>query len=368
VAARTGDIIEELPDLDVSRVKQTIGRYEVASGASLPVVDAPTEWERATKPGASFLVLVEDNPVNRVHGIPLWGAMPIRRRRSAADQVQLDLITGEGYLGSRYVGDESFAGVGQNAIFQALVESYIVEGAGGRPGIPIRVQVLDDGDGKERDREYFDQDDKTIYSVFQDLMGVSDGPEWTIGWEWQTSPERLTMVLYVGTRIGSSPVAGLQPAALFGMPGNVSAFDLTEDFGAGRGSNDVIATSSGEGDLRPQSEPARFDDDPDRPTFEYRFSPSTSIVNVETLNEHAAKALNGMKSGVTTLELTAAVEDAPRLGVAWGLGDDVAFDLKAPSLPSGKSGTARVAGWERTLGGVEYVKPILALASGGSDG
>ena len=371
VEARTGNLIADLPDLECDEVSQTLGRYEVAS-AALPVTlsDAPADWERATRKGSTALILLEDNPLDPAHGIPLWGGLITRRRRGSGSTVLLDLITAEGYLDRRFTGDETFAAVDQNTIVETLIDTYIADGV--TPGLPIRVEVVGDP-GQTRDRTYFDYDDKTIYAILRDLAGVISGPEWTIGWEWQTGPERLTPVLYVGDRVGSSPLAGLAPAATFDMPGCVSSFELLEDYGRDTGANDVMAVSSGEGDLRPQS-PRQTDFTDDlMPAYEYRWTPSTSITEVDTLTAHAEERLPIMANGTTGLSLSASVEAAPRLGVDWFIGDDVGYDVGglaadgvelAPQFPGGIRGVARCAGWSRTLGVNPMVTPVLVSSDG----
>src|SRR5262245_23343184 len=99
VEARTGNIIADLPLLTCPKVPQSLTRYETTT-ATLPadIVHAPGDWVRATRKGAAFLILLEDNPLDPSHGRPIWGGLVNRRRRSETDEVKLDLITAEGYL------------------------------------------------------------------------------------------------------------------------------------------------------------------------------------------------------------------------------------------------------------------------------
>jgi hypothetical protein len=368
VAARDGGVISDLPDLAVDTVKQTIGRYETAQG-SLPVSlsSEATDWQRATKPYASFLVLCDDNPSDPTHGVPLWGGM-VTRRRLKGDKVEVDLASAEVYATRRYVGTETFTGVDQNLIAKYLVENYLLEGANGKQGIPIRVAIVGSA-GPTHDRHYLDQDDKTLYSLLQDLSGIQDGIEWTMGFEWQYSPERLTLVFYVGSRIGTSPLPGLAPAATFETPGNASDIEMLDDYGVNAGANDVMATSSGQGTARPQSSRAIVVD-ADRPTVETRFSPSTSINDVARLDDYASRAVAAIGQGTKALAFSASVEKAPRLGIQWSIGDDIGFEIPegtVPTFPQGLKGSARAYGWERTLTGVEKITPILVSDSGAFD-
>jgi hypothetical protein len=212
--------------------------------------------------------------------------------------------------------------------------------------------------------------DKTVYSALQDLMGVQGGPEWYVGWEWQTSPERITPVLYVGDRIGTAVTPGMGANATFEMPGPVSSFHMFEDFSNGKGANTIMAVSSGQGTSRPQSTLAIFAD-PNRPTVEFRWTPSTSISDTATLNAYANAALNQIEQGSVTLSMSAAVADpgCPQLGVDWALGDDIGYSIggldgngndTVPAFPGGISGTGRAIGYTLTLSETSMITPVLA--------
>lgn len=407
-AALDGAVLADLPKLDVPRVKKIIGRYEPAT-ATLPLVGrgVPENWERVLTGGASCFHLLRENPDDPAHGIPVWGGMIMDDPLTEADRVDFSLQTIEGYFDRRYVGDELYTNIGQNLIVKDLVEKYAA--AGPNDGIPIRVVIVNGGNGKIRTREYKDADDKSLYSVLSDLMGVIDGPEWTVGWEWKSGPERITPVLYVGDRIGSAVTAGLGPAAVFEMPGAVTSFQRHRSYARGKGANTVRAVSSGQGDVRPESD-LIVTTDPIRPTFEYRFTPSTSIKETATLNEHATSAATALAGGTVTLALTAIVDSAPRLDVDWFIGDDVGYRIGGndrtdltfdgagyanlaagmgpdsegyaepgsleldtvnylgngagtpvvPAFPRGYAGTARAIGWELAPQGTATITPILA--------
>jgi len=263
----TGRIFADLRDLEVRRVKQTLGRYETAT-AKLPLVGnaVPVDWERVLLPGATVFHLMRRNPAGGP-SIPQWGGYITADPLNDEDAVEFPMTTVEAYFDRRFVGDETYTGVGQNLIVKDLVEKYAAAGPNG--GIPIRVVIVSGGDGKLRDREYKDQDDKTLYSVLQDFMGVKDGPEWTVGWERQSNPERITPVLYAG----------------------------------------------------------------DRPTFEYRFTPSTSIKETATLDEHAEGAAVELAGGTKSLQLAGDAVTSPTLNVDWFVGDDIGFKVGGQFRP-----------------------------------
>lgn len=344
---RTGEVIADLPDLDGDngpiQLAVQMGDYQTVA-AGLPLPTAPENWERATLPMGSTLVLLQDD-------VPLWGGYVTQRHRTHDDVLPLSLATIEAYLDGLYLEDETFSQVGQNDIVAALITKYVTD-------IPIRVQYVTAGVGMLRDRSYLNTDNKTLYGVLQDLAGVIGGIEWTIGLEHQSTPERYTFVLYVGDRLGTSAPDGLGPAATFEMPGPVTEFDLGEDFTAGNGANDVLAYSSGQGDEQPQS-PHEVYTDPDRPRFEYRWTPSTSITEVDTLTSYAVGKLQQIQAGTKAITLSAVADYAPRLAVDWNIGDDIGYDLTAPSVPGGRTGIARAIGWQLSLTPTQIITPIL---------
>lgn len=350
VNASTGAIIADLPTLKVDgALKATLMRYE-SQTASLPpwvegAADAPPpNWENATREGAVFLVALSEPEPNEPRGLPLWGGMVVRCNPIAGGGVKLSLVTAEGYMDRVYVGDIGM-NTEQNRMVKLLVQEYVQNGYSPRRGLPLRVQVVG-GYGAVRQRSYEDSADKTLYSVLTDLSGVLGGPEWTIGWEW-VDEEKLGLVMTISDRIGSPPPAGLNPNAQFYMPGSLLSAELVRGYGADEGANDVMAVSSGTEDARPQS-PHQTNDTDQRPRFEYRWTPSTSITDVNTLTAHAQRALAAMKDGSLALTLTANREEAPKLGRDWFIGDDIGFSIEAPEFPGGLVGTARCVGWELT--------------------
>jgi len=355
----TGRIIGDLPDLSIDTVKRTLMQYDTAQG-ELPRPTAPENWERILLPKASCLHLVDGD-------VPVWGGITLDAERTAEDALPVSVATIESYFADRYVRDVTYSQVGQNMIVKDLVERYAAKGSNG--GIPIRVVVLD-GPGPLRDREYKDRSGKTLYSALRELSGVLGGPEWTVEWEWLHDPERITPVLYVGSRVGAAPGPGLLPAAVFEMPGPVQFVSTTHSYKSGAGANDVMAYSTANGDEQPQSRHV-VTRDPERPTIEYRWSPSSSIKEIPTLDSHASSKAVELAGGSRVTSLTAVTEDAPKLGKDWVIGDDIGFVIggtvvddegsheSVPAFPGGFTGVARAIGWELTLGAVDVVTPVL---------
>lgn len=387
--ARTGRIITDLPLLDVKKVSSILGTYTTTT-ATLPIPEAPADWVRATEGEATFLVLTDDS-VSTSDPAPVWGGRITQRRRGLGDTVSLSLASFESYLDRRYVGDVTYTQVGQGAIVADLLDRFVQDGS-----TPLEVVVLDIG--MLRDRTYEDAQDKTVLSALQELSAVQGGPEFTVSWKWLHDPERIVPVLTVGARIGAPVPAGLGPNATFEAPGDVVWAELFEDWSAGHYANDVMASSSGVGDARPQS-PRQTFADPDRPTSEYRFTPSTSITEIDTLTSHAQRVLGSMRTGGRSLSLTSVANWGPKLGIDWFLGDDVGYRIggiaaspdqvliydsytdpymdqygapvslpkhpngrdTVPAFPGGIQGVARCIGWDLDLAEPATVTPILEL-------
>lgn len=346
VNANTGQMIADLPELELPGMFGcTLMRYE-SQTATLPLGDStPENWRQATRPGAVFLVCLDDDGQT-----PLWGGLIIDRERTHDGPVQLSMVTVEGYLDRRYVGNRNYSAGAQNLIARDLIDFYVKTGV--LRGLPIRVQVVG-GNGALRARTYKDIEDKTVYSVLGDLSGVIGGSEWTVGWE--NVNNLITPVFYVGDRIGRSAPTDLEPAAQFYLPGSVTSAKLKESYTSQLGANRVMAVSSGVDDARPQSVPKSNTTDL-RPTFEFRWTPSTSIKETSTLDDHADRALTAMKDGGIGLEITANREEAPRLGKDWSIGDDIGFDLTAPAWPDGLTGVGRVVGWRMDA---DTIQPLI---------
>jgi len=386
--ARTGEVITDLPDLEVSSVSRLMGQYTSAE-ASLPLPTAPPEWERCTVEKGTFYVLVDDTDPDNPVG--MWGGLVTLSKRTHGDRVSLSMATLEAYFDTRFVGDVTYTSIDQCAIVASLVTAYAAD------SLPIRVEYTPSS--TTRTRTYLDVEDKSLYSVLTELSAVDGGPEWTIEWEQTLTPTvRWTPVIRIADRIGSAVTPGLNPAVVFDMPGGgVTEVEYVRDYTSGKGATDVVAVSTAVGDVRPASLHQVSIDDPDRLRTEFRFTPSTSITSVSTLTSHARQALEYMKNGAVSLSLSGVADLLPRLGSDWFMGDDVGYQVggriydgstyqttgiwssewtatwgveglalvypdgrdTVPAFPAGLSGTARAIGWNLTLGDMPIITPIL---------
>lgn len=339
----TGRVIADLPDLVMGgAMKATMMRAESVA-ATLPLDTAPVGWRAATRPYSAAVICLDDDGER-----PLWGGIVDGRETSHTEGVAISLITIEGYLARRFVGDLT-ATSAQNQLVKTLIETFAVPS-----GLPFRVQI-DGGNGATRTRTYVDSEDKSVLSALEDLAGIIGGPEWT--GEWERAGELIKPVIRVSDRLGPPSPAGLSPAAWFTLPGSATDARLIESMKAGEGANDLLAVSSGADEARPQSSHHTGPAD-GRPKLEHRFTPSTSITETDTLDDHAERALGAVRRGSVALMITANRAEAHRLGSEWRIGDDVGFDLVSRAWPAGLTGTARVIGTELTE---DTVTPILLL-------
>ncbi|OKI52849.1 hypothetical protein [Micromonospora sp. CB01531] len=342
----TGRIVEELPDLATSgSISALLGAY-TSTSAALPIPlggygRAPRNWEAATEPGRSMIVAV-------LAGVPVWAGIVLTRRGGTEATVEMGCVSLEGYLDRRFVRDHEFVQVDDALIAASLVDDANIEGIGLIVDAPAT--------GTRRERTYKDQDDKSVYSTLRELMGVIDGPEWTIVLDWTDATQTaVAKIARIRKRVGypsSAPNAvfttGSASAVVSSRGASTTRYTYSEDYSSGKGANHVVATSSGEGDARPQSDPARDEAmfAAGWPRWEHRYSPSSSISNKTTLNGHAAQALALMARGARVVTLTSRADVYPLLGTDWAIGDDIGHELTGHRHPAGLTGVARAIGWE----------------------
>lgn len=358
VSAKDGTILAELPTLvPQGPCAVTIGRYESLS-FTLPYppsviayaqqgVDNPAapahqdldDWNAATRELSSVLIALDES------GLPCWGGLVISKTQDASGVASLSTVTLEAYFERRITGTYQTIGEDQNQVAADLVTQFVKDGA--LPGIPIRL--ANTASAQTTSQTFNDYDDKTVYANLQAMSGVLNGPQWTVRWEKQSSPERYTPVLYVADRLGSATPPGLvSPNALFSLPGSVTEFQFVRDFSTGKGANRVTATGQGQGLTRPE-DTETVTDFVGRPLVEYRYSPAQTALSTLTVQQHALAALAALRNGTNTITLTATVAGSPVLGVDWVIGDDIGYDIMAPGFIDGSllGGVGHCVGWQR---------------------
>jgi hypothetical protein len=296
-------------------------------GASVP------DWDSSTLPGRVMLVAVDENDQ------PIWGGMVYRRVANGGEWVTLSLVTLEAYFDRRYINsDVTFTNQDQvSVIAHDVIATTLAYGIDFTVDAPYSNWL--------RDRTYLVDDDKTVLSVLQELAGVENGIEFTVDLAWADGDDHMVLDRIVRIRnqlgtayLGSTGTESDRPIAIFHMPGSVVDFQYLEDFGPEFGANAVVAVSSGEGDTRPESFRhiarnivAGFGGL--WAMFEKRFTPSTSIIETDTLDAHASRELQQTWNGMNELTLEANLDTAPRVNSDWFLGDDVAVSLTCPRFP-----------------------------------
>lgn len=324
----TSSVLDDLPSLVCDwPLRSTIGQYDTGTAHLFLDGARKKNWRRATLHGGSVLHVYDDTDPAKT---PQWsGIVLTRTRNTLTDTVDLSLATGEAYLARRFVGDKTYSQIGQNAIIEDLIASYVADTG----GVPFTVEST--GGATLRDRTYNATDNASVYQRLQELMAVQGGPEWTVEWRWSDDREHIAPFLVVADRLGASPIAGLKPAAAFTMPGNLVNATIIEDYSDGKGANRVITYSTGEGDETPVSDPATADDLQGRPIWESRTSPSSSITVKATLDEYAEQIVAQTGPGSNAVSLTASLNATDRqgrritpvFGKDWHLGDDIYYSV-----------------------------------------
>lgn len=357
VDALTGVPWGDLPDFTIDAAKVVIGQEQSAQGTYPIASDStPVDWLLGSVPWGVAILLLSDDAQD-----PIGGWYINQRVRDEGNNLAIPLVTAEGYFGRRYTGNYAPVQVDQNTICTTLVASFAATaptGSAGLVGLPITSNVVGAA-GVLRDRTYTDISDQFLSKSLSELMGVQGGPEWTVSWKHSTGPERYFPVFNVGTRIGSPVTVGLMPSTVFEMGGtstggSVTSVVYTEDYSAGKGANFVTATGTQDATGgRPQQSISSAD--ARRPAIEYRWNPSTSIIDPATLLSHATQTSPIMANGARALALTSDATTGPKLGSDWFLGDTVGYSIggpdangveTVPAFPGGISGTARVIGWQ----------------------
>lgn len=310
--------------------ESTLETWMWRNGAQVP------DWESSTQPATTMLVALDEDDNEK----PIWGGMVYRRHSPfTKPSATLNLVTLEAYLDRRYINaDVTFTGADQvSEIARTVVQNTVADG--------ILLTVDAPASNWKRDREYKVDDDKTVLDVLDELEGLESGIEFTVDLGWTDDTHTvLERTLRIRNRIGTAylsatGVATDHPASVFTMPGAVVDGGYLEDYSKDNGANAVVATSSGEGEGRPESmihlakgvvaggggEMARF---------ERRFQPDTSILEPATLDQHAAREMQETWDGMKELTLVANLDTAPRFGVDWFLGDDVGVSLTNWRFPA----------------------------------
>lgn len=356
----TGDVFADIASMSLpqSPLRKSIGQYDTVA-AELYLDGAPANWATATRPGVVGLACYDDSDEQKTLQ---WGGFVVSRQRSLkTGTVALNLATFDAYFDRRVVGDYAPSQVGQNTIAQQLVAQFAAVG-GRYPGVPFQYENEDGASaGTPRDRTYLDADNATVYARLQQLTGIDSGVEWTVDLIWDATGTKIYPLFRYGSRIGLPVKAGLRPNAQFDKSVITDA-TLDESYADGDGANVVQTYSSGQGDVSPTSGPV-FAPYNQRPAFEYRYQPSSSITDVTLLENYAYAAARFLGEGQSALTLKCAITNETQYGNLWRIGDDVEAVLEdSAQFPGGLDIVARTVAYELDPA-ARTISPILATTA-----
>nr|UVX39273.1 MAG: hypothetical protein [Bacteriophage sp.] len=339
VSLTSGVVLAEFPDLQVSKLSYRF--EEVTSGTvTIPWRNIPSNWGEATVPYGTAILLTRGSTV-------LWGGIVVKRERTLqGNGLVLTLATVEHYFDSVYVGDHVYSNRDQCEIVKDLVSSTL-------DGHRFVFSVESSPSRIRRDRTYEADSGKTLLSVIQELSNVQDGPEWCTSWE-SVDGDRWLPVLTVADRIGSvTPVTTFDESVM-------TSFRVLEDYTAGYGANVVWAVGSTTGEDRLRSD-VMVDEQSYRPVVEHVVNASSSIVRKETLDGYASSALQQLRDGTNTVEMTLSLMAAPIIYEEWRPGDVVEWLVADGDgrLGGFGHGEARIVGYDIDFSGVWTITPVL---------
>lgn len=339
VSLTSGIVLAEFPDLQVSKLSY---RFEEVTSETvmLPWRNIPANWSEATIPYGTAILLVRDSLV-------LWGGIVVKRERTLQGEgLSLTLATVEHYFDSVYVKNHVYSGWEQTWIVSDLVTSTLADHR-------FMIDVETAGSGIHRDRTYEESSDKSLLSVLQELSNVQNGPEWCTFWRADDNGG-YRPVLTVADRIGSvTPVTTFDESVM-------TSFRVLEDYTAGYGANMVWAVGSATDEDQLRSD-VMVADQSYRPVVEHMVRPSSSITQKETLNGHASAALQQLRDGTNTVDMTLSLLNAPIIYEEWKPGDVVAWTVADYNgrFAGFDYGEARVVGYNIDFSGVWTITPVL---------
>jgi hypothetical protein len=364
---RTGDVIDDLPSFDADGALRTsLSNYDSGNGTLHLDGASPKTWQRAVKPGGSWLACYDDEDPS--HPIQWCGYVSTRGRATASNDVPVSLTTAGGYLDRIYVPDRFYAAASwnRNAIVADLINTLIVEQPG-RKGIPLQLDYTGTGPTPKADYVWQNTDNVTVLGRMQYLFGELGG-EWFIDWDWADDGNTIVPTIRFGDRIGDQAVPGLGPKATFEFPGSLMDLKETLDYTDGKGANSITgySTPPDNATVVPVAAPV-YVDDPDRPLFEFRYQPAP-LLTTDQCRSFAQIASQILGPGSTSYELTVSREDLDtrRYGVDYGMGDDIGMVVHEADVdgrpvlafPGGLDTTGRLIAYELT--DASTVTPVLA--------
>ncbi|WP_329177793.1 hypothetical protein [Streptomyces sp. NBC_01477] len=343
----SGQIVAELPALSTDQALSRKLGASTTSSLTLALDGAPAGWESATTPGRTMLV-----PVDRATGQPVTAGIVLTRAGGTDPALSLGIASPEAYMDRRYAAAGTWVGADQAVILTTTAGPLLTQAP------PFVFDAP--GTGTPASYSVADGDDRTILSVWQELMDQDAGPEWTVDVRWNASRTGFELPVRVRAASGIGNVT-TTPMAVFDLPGCISAYTLTESYEDGKGATTVRAYGDGEGDARLRSADHSADAllAAGYALWEYRFTPASATTDPVALDASAAGTLTAMATGSTVWDVTATASAAPRLGQDWALGDSIGVQIaRSPRHPGGAATVARCWAWELDPA-ADTVRPVL---------
>ena len=341
VSFTTGEPFIELPDLQMSSVEHRMQEYTTVE-AQLPWDSIPPDWFTVVQPWRYAIVLL-------MNEIPLMGWVILKNETTLdGDSVSLQLATADAYLTRCPINDVTYSNTSQTLLADDLIHRYVIN------GMNNAFRTVTTASSYKRDRTYKASDNKSVYDALNELAQVINGLDWCCDWK----HDAATNTYYPEIRV-SDVLGRITPVVTLGVE-SMSDFKVTHDWSESAGANMVEAVSTAEGDIQPTSGWIKHNDTT-RPILKYRYSPSSSITNKQTLIDHAQGKLESIKNGVTTVEMTLSLENAPQVNDVWQIGDVIGYDVSEARdrFPDDYKGWFRTIGYKLDFGSTWTLTPYL---------
>lgn len=323
VSATDGHELGELANIQTNNIAVSMLDVETAS-FKVPYSSLPADWVGSLQPYKSVIILEND-------GIALYGGFITKRTRAqSSDTVQLDCTDVLGYFKRVYVPTLSYSQVSQTLILKNVINETLRYST-----VPIVVEATESP--IKRDRTYNEADNKTLFDVIDSFNGLDNGTELSHEWAFNTIKRVWECTIYLADHIGSQQPLQLD-ASIF------NDFSIVEDYTAGYGANSILAySSSGNSQLESSWHSSKYWG---RPLLQYKWSPSSSITNVDTLNSYAAQKLHDIELGSVSYSFSCAFNLLPPFGIVWHCGDLMSFTINSRQFPDLQKLTIRVVGYK----------------------
>lgn len=306
----------------------------------LPLNDpaCPQDWRESTEPKRAVIV-------GEMNGIIVWAGIIGARKRDSSDVVSLNCSSIESYFEMRYV-DWSLAQINGQQWDQHAIFAVLVDHALHTAGIPISLEGLAPSGVYRESPVYERNKDQQIYDQLTELSELDNGPEWTLLTRWVDDPatRRIEHVLHLAT-----PHVGAvrpDPEWTFSAPGNITDWEVFEDYSVGNYANVVVAGGEGEGADRVMSANgiAQYSDalKYGAPLMEHRYA--TQLSTQYTVDAAARGTLLAVHRGTVTAKVSLRAEQY-QLHTGWALGDTCRVRLHGGGYPEGYDAVWRIVGW-----------------------